>query len=256
MNESPDHLPNPFKDPRVWLTKILGSSVIVLVLLVLALVGGGGFLGYRLWLRLETKLEKLDRTQDVLVTDIKVLSEQSAVRAIVEAHCKGLSPDQTARVAFEIYDACHRHMGYPLYIPLGLIAKESSWNPNARGGDAIGLMQVRPSTAMAHFRALGVAFSPAALFDPVMNVTIGLRIMFDCQDAAVQMGWSPRDQYVRGLYDYNGGGESYARLVMTQAVPYQKALDAPVHEQAKPVPVELPNPVKARKGHQAEVAAS
>jgi hypothetical protein len=244
MTNQPQQAPPSAKDPRAFLAKILGSSVILLTLVVLALVGGGA-LGVRLVIH---RLEKIDRNQEILATDFKVISEQHAVREIVEAHLSGLSPDQVARIAFEIYDSCHRHMNYPLYIPLGLIAQESSWNPDAHNGDAVGLMQVRPSSAMAHFRALGIAFSPAALKDPVTNVTIGMRILFDCQDAAVLMGWSPVGQYVRGLYDYNGGGEPYARKVLTQSVPYQKALDAPLQDVArKPEPDPTVAPAVAAK---------
>ena len=246
MSEPEQH-PNPIQASRAWLTKILGSSVILLILLVLVLVGGGAFAAHKGYL----KLEKLDRTQDLLVTDLKVLNEQSGIREIVETKCPSLSPDQRARIAFEIYDACYRHLHYPPYIPLGLIMQESGWDPNAKNADAIGLMQVRPSSAMAHFRALGVAFSHEALRDPIMNVTIGLRILFDCQDAAVAMGWSPRDQYVRGLFDYNGGGESYARKVLTQATPYQKILDAPLRDKlksaAEQVGAEATKPVKEVK---------
>lgn len=249
MNQPEQHLPNPLRDPRAWLTRILGSSVILLVLVVLALVGGGAIAGRAVYL----KLEQLDRTQEILVTDLKVMNEQSVIREIVETKCPVLSPDQRARVAFEIYDACYRHLHFPAYIPLGLIAQESAWNPGARNGDAVGLMQVRPSSAMAHFRALGVAFTSEALRDPVMNVTIGLRILFDCQDAAVAMGWSPMGQYTRGLYDYNGGGEAYARKVLAQAVPYQRSLDAPLRDKlqgSSPDPVE-PEPVKPGKGGKA-----
>lgn len=221
---------------HVWLSRILGASTVLFAVVILLVVGVAAFLGHKVYL----KLEKLDRTQDVLVTDLKVLNEQSVIREIIESKLPSLSPDQRAKIAFEIYDGCRRHESYPAYIALGLIEKESCWKPSVSNGDAVGLMQVRPSTAMTHFRQLGVAFSPDALWDPVMNVTIGLRILFDCQDAAVIMGRSPRGQYVRGLYDYNGGGEPYARQVLQLAAPYQKWLDAPIQRERKETAEEKP----------------
>ena len=216
---------------HVWLSRILGASTVIFAVVILGVVGVAAFLGHKVY----TKLEKLDRTQDVLVTDLKVLNEQSVIREIIEAKLPTLSPDQRAKIAFEIYDGCRRHDGYPAYIAMGLIEKESCWKPAVSNGDAVGLMQVRPSSAMVHFRQLGVAFSSEALWDPVMNVTIGLRILFDCQDAAVLMGRSPRGQYVRGLYDYNGGGEPYARQVLQLSTAYQTCLDAPIQRRHKEV---------------------
>ena len=93
MHEEPQHSPhNPFKASGAWLSKVLGTSVILFGLIILVMLGAQMFAGHKLY----QKLEKLDRTQDVLVTDIKVLSEQHAVREIVETKCPVLSPDQRA----------------------------------------------------------------------------------------------------------------------------------------------------------------
>ena len=236
MTEQHPSLSDVLKVPGQWLTKILGISTITGMVLIVSLVGLGGY-GAR---QVITELHAIRRGQDAIIANMRVLNGQAGIREIIEAKLPKLSPDQQSRIALEIYEGCRRHQNYPAYIVLGIIEKESTWNINASNADAVGLMQVRPSSAMQHVRALGVAFTPEALQDPVMNVVVGLRILFDCQDAAVLMGRSPRDQYVRGLFDYNGGGEPYARLVLTCAAPYQKKLDACL--QAK-LPTPAPEPV-------------
>ena len=239
MDESTMHFPQTLKRSGQWLFRTFVASTVLRDLTVLIIMAAGAFAGYKVYL----KIDRVEHGYDVLATDMRVRNEQYAIREIIEQRLPNLSPDQQSRMAFEIFEACHRHENYPPYIVLGLIATESGFNVNAQGGDAIGLMQIRPSSAMAHFRALGVAFSLESLRDPVMNVTIGLRILFDNQDAAVLSGKSPRGQYVRGLYDYNGGGEPYARKVLTAAVPFQKQLDAPLQGHLKDLEVAKPAPV-------------
>ena len=39
--------------------------------------------------------------------------------------------------------------------------------------------------------------------------------------------------FTKALYHYNGGGESYARLVMEKASPFQKRLAAPLQGRIK-----------------------
>lgn len=231
MTDTPMHLPQALKVPGQWVGRLLATSSIIRDLALLGAAAGavyGGLVVYK-------RLDKMARTQEILVTDMRLRNEQSAILGIVEKKLPKASPDAQARIAFEIYDGCRRH-NYPAYVVMGIIDTESRWTIEAHGGDAWGLMQVRACYAMAHFKAMGIGFSLDALKDPVMNVRIGMRILFDCQDAAVLTGKSPVGQQLRGLYDYNGGGEAYARRVMQASVPYQKDLEEPLKGQLKDLP--------------------
>ncbi len=63
---------------------------------------------------------------------------------------------------------------------LGLIRQESMFNPTiVSPAQAVGLMQLLPSTGRATARALGVGFSTGRLTDPNYNIQLGSRFLAD-----------------------------------------------------------------------------
>lgn len=220
MTEQPQHTFLP-----AWLTKIMGGSVLVLTL---ALLGGlvvAGLVGHKI----VERQDKQDRTMEIVVTNLRVISEQSTIRDIIEEKLPGLSADTKARLAFEIWDGCRRRSLKP-EIVLGIIEKESGWQKDiVSSAGARGLMQIMPGTAIAYARIKGETLTSLdKIFDPVWNVSTGIDILADNYRGAVMAGKSPDGDLTRALWSYNGGGESYARLVMEKVVPYKKRLDAPL----------------------------
>ncbi len=90
----------------------------------------------------------------------------------------GLLPDEVARLGVAIVVESRR-AGIPMELVLALIQVESSGNAFAVSGvGAIGLMQLRPSTAEEVAGRLGIRWMGAAtLFEPVTNVRLGVEYL-------------------------------------------------------------------------------
>lgn len=111
-----------------------------------------------------------------------------------------LSRDQRWSIARVIEEESTQHGYDPLFIT-ALVQVESGCAPNARGGGAIGLTQLLPSTARGVAARAGVAWrGPDTLRDPLANVRIGVRYLSELEDmldcpyravAAYNMGPAP-----------------------------------------------------------------
>lgn len=228
MTDQPNHPMLP-----AWVSKVLGSSV---VLLTLALLGGGtlaGIVGHKL----VERQDRSDQQMAIVLTNLQVLHEQVTIRDIIEDKLRGkITPEQKARLSFEVYDLCRRN-NLPSWMVLGLIEKESAWDTRAvSSAGAMGLMQLMPGTAITQAKAQGITLtSLEQVFEPVTNIKLGIGVLVDNYRGAIMAGKSSEGDYVRALWSYNGGGEVYARLVMEKVVPYKKKLDAPLQGQVSQV---------------------
>ena len=111
-----------------------------------------------------------------------------------------LSREQRWSIARVINEESVQHGYDPLFIT-ALVQVESGCSPTARGGAAIGLTQLLPSTARGVAPRAGVKWrGPETLKDPLANVRIGVRYlselekMLDCPYRAVaayNMGPAP-----------------------------------------------------------------
>ncbi len=111
-----------------------------------------------------------------------------------------LSREQRWSIAKVIQEESVQHGYDPLFIT-ALVQVESGCAPNARGGGAIGLTQLLPSTARGVAARAGVRWrGPDTLRDPLANVRIGVRYLSELQDmldcpyravAAYNMGPAP-----------------------------------------------------------------
>jgi len=129
-----------------------------------------------------------------------VLDGEALVAAQVmgELHT-GLLPNEVARLGVAIVMESRR-AGIPMELVLALIQVESSGNAFAVSGvGAIGLMQLRPSTAEEVAGQLGIRWTGAAmLFEPVTNVRLGVEYLRqlierydDVSTALAAYNWGP-----------------------------------------------------------------
>jgi soluble lytic murein transglycosylase-like protein len=94
------------------------------------------------------------------------------------------APSQTAAGEGSEYDGLiaryAEENGVPLPLAHAVVEKESGYNPRARGGGAVGLMQIKPATA----RGIGYGGSTAGLYDPETNLQWGMKYL----GSAYQLG--------------------------------------------------------------------
>ena len=73
-----------------------------------------------------------------------------------------------------------RENGVPDKLAAAVVNIESRFNPRARGGSALGLMQIKYDTA----RSMGYAGGVTALFAPETNLRFGMRVLADAYKAS------------------------------------------------------------------------
>ena len=93
---------------------------------------------------------------------------------------KGIRKSRNGALGYEVHkrsrvaDLIAKHAaaaGVPVQLADAVIRIESRYNPGARNGGAVGLMQIKPQTA----RGLGYAGGAAGLMNPDTNLRYGMR---------------------------------------------------------------------------------
>lgn len=101
----------------------------------------------------------------------------------------------------------------PLNLICGLIEVESSWNEkNISEANAKGLMQVLPSTARPYIRAEKLNYSEDVLFDPTINIIVGVSYLADLQEGHIEAGKVNKDDWTMALYSYFWGSQNTLTL--------------------------------------------
>jgi soluble lytic murein transglycosylase len=95
-------------------------------------------------------------------------------------------PERILKVIFPVahWDTIRRHATerrLDLYLVTALVAQESTFQADVvSSANAVGMMQLLPSTGRQYARKVGVAgFTPAALTDPDTNVRLGTAYLSD-----------------------------------------------------------------------------
>ena len=89
-----------------------------------------------------------------------------------------------------------RANGVPASFVHAVVKRESNYNPNARGGSALGLMQIKPATA----RGLGYTGDAAGLYDPATNLRYGVAYLAGAYRTAQGDVARAYGYYNRGYY--------------------------------------------------------
>jgi soluble lytic murein transglycosylase len=94
-------------------------------------------------------------------------------------------PKELLKVIFPIgyWDLIRKHaaqQNLDPYVVAALVAQESTFVPDIRSSaNAVGLMQLLPSTARQYARALNMKYSPKLLTNPEANIRIGTAYLAD-----------------------------------------------------------------------------
>jgi hypothetical protein len=95
-----------------------------------------------------------------------------------------------------LIEAQARAAGVPASFVHAVVKRESNYNPNAKGGSALGLMQIKPATA----RGLGYQGDAAGLFDPAVNLRYGIAYLAGAYKTAKGDLARAYGYYNRGYY--------------------------------------------------------
>ncbi|MCJ2011182.1 lytic transglycosylase domain-containing protein [Methylobacterium sp. J-076] len=86
--------------------------------------------------------------------------------------------------------------GVPASFVHAVVKRESNYNPRAKGGSALGLMQIKHATA----RSLGYTGDPAGLYDPETNLRYGVAYLAGAYRTAQGNVHQAYQYYNRGYY--------------------------------------------------------
>ena len=117
----------------------------------------------------------------------------AAVLAVVPAAAFG----QAARDNIDaLIEQQAKANGVPASFVHAVVKRESNYNPNAKGGSALGLMQIKHATA----RSLGYTGDAAGLYDPATNLRYGVAYLAGAYRTAQGNVSQAYHYYNRGYY--------------------------------------------------------
>jgi soluble lytic murein transglycosylase-like protein len=136
--------------------------------------------------------------------DNKVVDQIAVVSDALGDCTASLSRAERQIMARIIHRESHEHGYDPLFVT-ALVQVESGCSRTARGGDALGLVQLLPSTARDVARRAGVRWhGDATLTEPAASIEIGLRYLVELEEQF-------HDSY-RAVAAYNLGPARVARM--------------------------------------------
>jgi soluble lytic murein transglycosylase-like protein len=142
---------------------------------------------------------------------------------------KGYSFGQGLDIAEAVFKNS-KELELPLPLILAMIHKESEFYPNAKSHKgAQGLMQIMPLKWDEYVVKLNLNVDRRAIADPIMNISVGCRILRDLYDRYNDIS-DDRLRMTRALIDYNNGenakspSSKYAVEVNSRQTEYEKRL--------------------------------
>lgn len=218
-----------------WLDFKMISIILVTCLLMGSLVGFHLMIMSRLD-SVGTSISKLDGRLDAVSNEARDASMNSIItrnwvtrkdkRDLVLSelgmYVLEVNPALTEKDAFKIaeliYDKSESY-GFDYKVVAAQIAVESSFKVNAVGAiGEIGLMQVRPVTAKL-ISSNGEAFDSQRLYDPEVNIEIGLRYLNLNRDIAREYGKNSTVVTRYALTGYNRGHNLLERSLVSNTDP-------------------------------------
>ncbi|MBE7245923.1 MAG: transglycosylase SLT domain-containing protein [Actinomycetospora chiangmaiensis] len=111
--------------------------------------------------------------------------------------------------------------GVPASFVHAVVKRESNYNPNAKGGSALGLMQIKHATA----KALGYQGDPAGLYDPETNLRYGVAYLAGAYRTAQGNLHQAYQYYNRGYY-YAAKRQGVSTVVASAVAPVAASASA------------------------------
>ena len=225
-------LPNHILTKRV--KRLTGASIITNVLLVVLCISAISFKFHF------TKSQQVNRqlqehnknVVEMVVKNFQILNEPTILSLIIRERLPKLPAELQVKLAQTIYQQCSTY-NIPVYYVCAIIEKESEWNPEAvnSSSGALGLMQLLRRYAMPHMDSFG-GYSAERLKDPCINVSVGIRMLFDLKRESEEL--VNNDDWIRIFTLYRWGSLStdptYANDIIAKSEKYRTRFEAPVKE--------------------------
>lgn len=199
---------------------------ITMGMLITALVGGG----YFVW----QESKETHRTNAIILENIVRVNRKVVLQKLVADKVKNAPIEQVISLSDRIYDLCQMKQ-IPINLVLGLIEVESNWNVTATSAiTAKGLMQIMPVTAKPYLVRDSFVYTEKTLYDPVINVTVGISYLSDLHSQFIELGAETGTDYTFSINSYFWGttnvftllGKKDSRVLGPNFSYYKRVLEA------------------------------
>ena len=185
------------------------NAVLVAILLLLVICGvGGTVFGVNVF----SKINLLEHENRVLNERYKENNKELVLLQVITSKMPDVKIETQAQLAKTIYNlATIRKI--PLHLLCGLIETESNWDHTVTSGaNAKGLMQVLPSTAYPYLRSQNLNYDKNILYDPTVNVIVGISYLSDLQQGHIEAERTKEDDFTMALHSYFWGTSNTLQL--------------------------------------------
>ena len=202
------------------------THTITMGMLTASLVGGG----YFVW----QESKETRRTNAIILENIARVNRKVVLQQLIATKVKNAPVGQIISLSDRIYDLCQLKQ-IPLHLVLGLIDVESTWNTTATSlVKAKGLMQIMPATAKPYLVRDCFVYTEKTLYDPVINVTVGISYLADLHDQFIELGAETDTDYTFSINSYFWGtsnvftlfGKKDSRVTGPNFSYYKRVLEA------------------------------
>jgi hypothetical protein len=170
-------------------------------------------IGVFVWHKLDERATRLERSNEAIQSYVIKQNQQTILLKVVHQSMGDKIPVETkVKTAQTIYSvATVRNV--PLSVICAVIENESRWIPNLSSeAGAHGLMQVLGATARPYLRADKLNYSSEILYDPVVNVLVGISVLADLHEFHMENKREKPDDYNVTLHSYFWGSENTRQL--------------------------------------------
>lgn len=191
--------------PKFESIKNLSIATTLLFLMVAATTG---------WVVSYKESQENKKTNALILENLSKANKRVELQKIVVEKLSYLPIEQALAVADRIWSMCELKQ-IPVWLPLAVIEIESNWNVKACSNvKARGLMQIMANTAAPHLLAERISFvSMDILYDPVINVTIGINELANNHAMYSDMGIEVKEEYAWTINTYFWGQHNISSLL-------------------------------------------
>jgi hypothetical protein len=192
--------------PKFNLESLKNLSIFIVVLALLSVIGLGSFYGYR-------EFQENRRERKLILEGIAKVNRKVVLQQILSEKMPDIPVETVVALSDKIYERAQVY-GIDLSLVCGLIDTESKWDVRATSNvGAKGLMQLMPVTARPYLANHQLGYSDTILYDPVINVTVGMAYFFDLHQQYIELGVEKENEYMFSVNSYFWGQNNVAILL-------------------------------------------